>query len=173
VLSQHIAKTTYLLPSLIFHPISDRTIMFGFSTIPLHPSLVHFPIALLLAGTFAAIVFRLGARPVGEQWGLYALLAGWILVIPALITGLIDKSALPPDSPENQLANIHTTGMFVMWGLYGLALYLHYVWAKKAALTGTRQWIWFGLLILASIVLILAGHQGGRLVYELGVGVVR
>ena len=147
--------------------------MLTFSNIPLHPSLVHFPIALLLSGAFASILFQLWRKPVGVQWGFYTLLAGWILVIPALITGLIDKSSLPPDSPENQLANIHTTGMFLMWGLFGLALYLQYVWNKKDALTGGRQWAWLGLLALASVVLILAGHQGGRLVYELGVGVLR
>jgi uncharacterized membrane protein len=147
--------------------------MFGFSTdIPLHPSLVHFPIALLLTGAAAAILFRLWGRPAGEQWGVYALLAGWVLVIPALITGLIDKNALPPDSPENQLANIHTTGMFLMWGLYGLALYLQHIWRKQAALGGGRLWVWLGLLVAASVTLILAGHQGGRLVYELGVGVM-
>ena len=30
--------------------------------------------------------------------------------------------------------------------------------------------MWFGLLLLAVILLTLAGHQGARLVYELGVG---
>ncbi len=147
--------------------------MFEFSALPIHPSLVHFPIALLLTGTIAAILFRLWPHPAGEQWGVYALLAGWALVIPALITGLIDKSALPPDSYENQLANLHTTGMIAMWVIYGVALYLHFIWKKKDALAGSKLWAWFGLLLLAALLLILSGHQGGRLVYELGVGMIR
>ncbi len=144
--------------------------MFEFSPIPIHPSLVHFPIAFLLSGTLAVILFRLWQKPFGERWGVYTLTAGWVLVLPALITGLIDKAALPPDSPENALANTHTTGMIAMWVLYGVALYLYVIWQKRDQLAGGRLWLWFGLLVLASATLALAGHQGGRLVYEFGVG---
>ncbi len=144
--------------------------MFDISPIPLHPSLVHFPIAFLLSGTVSVIWFRWFKKPLGEQWGLYTLVAGWILVVPALITGLIDKAALPPDSPENALANTHTTGMIAMWVLYGVALYLYMIWQKREQLSGGKLWLWFGLLVLASATLALAGHQGGRLVYEFGVG---
>jgi uncharacterized membrane protein len=143
--------------------------MFSFD-VPLHPSLVHFPIALLVLGAGAAILFRLMHRPAGEKWGVYSLLAGWLLTLPALITGLIDKSGIPVESPANQVANLHTTLMITMWVIFGGALYLYYIWQKKEQLNGGRLWIWFLLLILAVIVLTLAGHQGARLVYELSVG---
>jgi len=141
--------------------------------LPLHPSLVHFPIALLALGGLAATIFRLWGKPEGEKWGVYSLLAGWILTLPALITGLIDKNGIPADSPANQIANLHTTLMIAMWVVFGVALYLYYIWQKKDQLSGGKLWLWFGLLIVALILLTLAGHQGARLVYELGVGAVR
>ncbi len=139
-------------------------------SIPLHPSLVHFPIALLVAGALAAILFNLLKRPQGESWGIYSLLAGWVLTLPALITGLIDKNAIPADSPAAPVANLHTTLMIAMWIVFGLALYLYYIWQKKGQLRGGKLWLWFGLLLLGVVLLTLAGHQGARLVYELGVG---
>lgn len=138
--------------------------------IPIHPSLVHFPIALLVAGAFAAILFRLLHKPQAELWGVTSLLVGWVLTLPALITGLIDKNAIVPDSPADAVVNLHTTLMIAMWIIFGLALYLYYMWRKKDQLSGGKVWIWFGLLLLAVILLTLAGHQGARLVYELGVG---
>ena len=141
--------------------------MFG---LPLHPSFVHFPIALLIAGAAAAILFGLLKKPQGEKWGVYSLLAGWVLTLPALITGLIDKNSIPADSPAAQVADRHTTLMIVMWIVFGLALYFHFTWRKRDQLTGVKLWMWFGLLLLAVILLALAGHQGARLVYELDVG---
>ena len=138
--------------------------------IPIHPSLVHFPIALLVAGALAAILFRLLHKAQAELWGVASLLAGWVLTLPALITGLIDKTAIAPDSPADTVVNLHPTLMIAMWIIFGLALYLYYMWQKKDQLTGGKIWIWFGLLLLAVILITLAGHQGARLVYELGVG---
>ena len=138
--------------------------------IPIHPSLVHFPIALLVTGAFAAILFRILRKPQAELWGVYSLLVGWALTLPALITGLIDKNAITPGSPADAVANLHTTLMIAMWITFGMALYLYFMWRKKDQLTGGKVWIWFGLLLLAVILIILAGHQGARLVYELGVG---
>ncbi len=140
------------------------------SDLPLHPSLVHFPIALLVMGAFAAILFRLLKKPQGENWGVMSMLAGWALTLPALISGLMDKNSIPNDAPAAPVANLHTTLMIAMWVVFGLALYFYYLWKKKDILQGDKLWMWVGLLALGVILLILAGHQGARLVYELGVG---
>ena len=137
-------------------------------SIPLHPLFVHFPIALLLSGTVAVIFFQLWPKPAGVQWGFYALVAGWFLTFPALITGLVDESGMATDAEANAVVNAHMTGMMGMWALYGVAIYLYVIWKKKGELQGWRLWTWWGLLLLAALAIILAGHQGGRLVYELG-----
>ncbi len=97
------------------------------------------------------------------------LLSGWLLTLPAIVSGLIDKNDLQADSLANQVADQHTTAIFVMWGLFGLALYFQYRW--RSDMTSGQRWILAALLVIASIVLVFAGHLGGHLVYELGVGV--
>jgi len=139
-------------------------------SLPLHPRLVHFPIALLLAGSVAILVYEWRRYRWLAGWGFLALLAGWALTLPGIITGLIDKSALPPDSEANRVANLHTTAIFVMWAVYGLALYWGWLWREDMDKDG-RRWKLAVLLILASVILLAAGDLGGRLVYELGVGV--
>ncbi len=136
---------------------------------PLHPRLVHFPIALLVLGTIAALWYAWRQPPWLKDWGRLSLFTGWVLTIPALITGLIDKSKLTADSPAAQLADRHTTAIFAMWILYGLALYWQMRWGRE--MNDRQRWQWTALLLAATAVLLLAGHWGGQLVYELGVGV--
>ncbi|HEY52654.1 MAG TPA: DUF2231 domain-containing protein [Caldilineae bacterium] len=138
--------------------------------LPLHPGIVHYPIALLVAGAVASLVYEWRQVPWLRYWGTVSLLAGWLLTILALITGLVEKNAIPAGAPAEQVANQHTTAMFTMWILYGLALYWRYRWRDDMQ-SGHRRLIWATLLILATLILLLAGHLGGTLVYELGVGV--
>jgi uncharacterized membrane protein len=138
--------------------------------LPLHPGIVHYPIALLVAGAVASLVYEWRQYPWLRHWGSISLLAGWLLTISAFITGLIGKSGIAAGSLAEQVANQHTTAMFAMWILYGLALYLRYRWRDDMQ-QGHRRLIWAVLLILATLILVPAGHIGGRLVYELGVGV--
>ena len=138
-------------------------------SIPLHPRLVHFPIALLVLGALALLWALWRDEDNARRWGQISLLLGWLLTIPALITGLIDKAQLPADSPVAALADRHTTAIFAMWILYGLTLYWHMRW--QATLQTRQRWLLMGLLLVASAVLLLAGHWGGQLVYQFGAGV--
>ena len=139
-------------------------------SLPLHPSLVHFPIALLVLGALASLVYLWRKDARFNAWGFVSLLLGWVLTIPAIITGLIDKTDIPAGIPADQIANQHTTAIFAMWILFGLALYWQYRW-RDAMDQRNRRLILTALLILGAIGLVLAGHLGARLVYELGVGV--
>lgn len=139
-------------------------------SLPLHPSLVHFPIALLVLGALASFVYLWRKDARFSTWGFVSLLLGWVLTIPAIITGLIDKADIPAGTPADQIANQHTTAIFAMWILYGLALYWQYRWRDEMD-QRNRRLVWAALLILGSIGLLIAGHLGARLVYELGVGV--
>ena len=137
---------------------------------PIHPSLIHFPIALLTVGAIASVLFRFLRNRSGERWGVYSLLTGWALTLPALISGIIDKNKIVPNSIAEPVADLHTSLMVSMWIIFGVALYLYYIWRKKEELVGAKLWFWFGLLLLGMVILAIAGHQGARLVYEYGVG---
>ncbi|NOX63903.1 MAG: DUF2231 domain-containing protein [Chloroflexi bacterium] len=142
----------------------------SFLDLPLHPRLVHFPIALLLVGSVTVVIFLWKPRPRLENMGFISLLLGVILTLPAIITGLIDRSPIEPGSPADQIANLHTTAMFIMWGLYGLAVYFRYMWRDQLD-QPRRRWQLTLLLILAAIALLVAADFGGQLVYQYGIGV--
>ncbi len=161
-------SATTLAPRRILD-LLDASPPMSILTLPLHPRLVHFPIALLLVGAAALLVYEWRPFPWLKGWGFLCLMAGWLLTIPAIVTGLIDKSGLEPNSAANQVANLHTTLIFVAWGLYGLGLYWAYLW--RDAITPRRRWQLTALLVVATLVLVVAGDLGGRLVYEFGVRV--
>ena len=98
---------------------------------PIHPSLIHFPIALLTVGAIASVLFRFLRNRSGERWGVYSLLTGWALTLPALISGIIDKNKIVPNSIAEPVADLHTSLMVSMWIIFGVALYLYYIWRKK------------------------------------------
>ncbi len=139
-------------------------------SLPLHPSLVHFPLALLFLGAIASLVYEWKPYTWLKSWGFVSLLIGWILSVPAMITGLIDKSGIEIGTSADQVADQHTTAILLSWVLYGLALYWQYRWQKDESWP-RRRWQWALLLIAASAILLIAGHLGGRLVYEMHVGV--
>lgn len=94
----------------------------------LHPSLVHFPIALLLVGSLAALLHlhRPGAaaRVIDLRRTAWLLLGlGWLSTLPAILSGLLAQSGLPPDAPFREPLNWHTGTAIALALLYGLILY--------------------------------------------------
>ena len=90
---------------------------------PLHPRLVHFPIALLVTGSVLALAYMLRwRRPslAAATWIL--ILLGWISVFFAVVTGLIDRNSAPQDADISSLLSIHTALGFALIAVYGLCL---------------------------------------------------
>ena len=107
----------------------------------LHPAIIHFPIALLLLGSAMALVhlYHLaGPNPRIDlrrtAWFLIGL--GWIAIIPAVLSGLLAQSPLPPDAPYRVILNWHTATGLGLLILYGLLLYQGWIFqgakARKA-----------------------------------------
>jgi uncharacterized membrane protein len=146
-------------------------------TVALHPAVVHFPIALLLVGSAAALLHIYGPRRrdlATCSWWL--LLLGWIGTLAAILSGLLAQSGLPPRAPYRSVLNWHIgTGMAVAL-VYGALLYL---WWLRRARSGARPLLddasarlWVTVLLLLGMLLVIAsGWSGGSLVYEWGVNV--
>ena len=160
--------------------------------IHLHPSIVHFPIAFLLLGSAVALAQLYGlAKTVPwidlRKTGWFLLGLGWLATLPAILSGLLAQSALPPDAPYRQTLNWHIGTAVALALLYGLLLYRTWLFqgarARKArARAGANELAdlldhpparpWLTLALLAGIVLIIAtGFNGGQLVYEWAVNV--
>ena len=84
---------------------------------PFHPRLVHFPNALSSAGAFFILAgWFLAERPrngpsSAERWqgyGRLSLALGWLGVLAAGVTGLVDQSRAPDTLEVRELINQHT-----------------------------------------------------------------
>jgi uncharacterized membrane protein len=167
----------------------------------LHPAIVHFPIALLLLGSVTGLVhlyhpsaFMPHIDLRRTTWFLLGL--GWIAVVPAVLSGLLAQSPLPPDAPYRVVLNWHTATGLGLLVLYGLLLYQAWIFqgakARKRRAAQNKDYIkdgsaqevadlldnpssrlWLTVALLAGALLIFStGWNGGLLVYEWGVNVI-
>jgi uncharacterized membrane protein len=137
---------------------------------PFHPRLVHFAVALSVVG---AVFLALGLIRQRERWigyGQFSLLLGWLGVMAAVITGLIDQSGAPDDATITAVINQHITAGIALLIAVGLALY----WPlrnKRLFAEGRARWGFLALLLVIVALVAVEGWLGGKLVYQYGVGV--
>lgn len=136
---------------------------------PFHPRFVHFPIALCIVG--AAFV-GYGVLRRQEQWARYgqiSLVLGWIGILAAVITGLIDQTFAPDDAAVAALLNQHITAGIALVVTVGLAIY----WPirNKKLWHTPAKWGYIFLLVVIVLLVLVEAWLGGKLVYEHGVGV--
>ena len=139
---------------------------------PLHPRLVHFPIALLVTGSVLALAYMLRwRRPTLASVTWVLILLGWISVFVAVITGLIDRNSAPQDPEISSLLSIHTALGFALIAVYGLMLYDR-LRSPDALDSPAMRWRLIALAALGLAVVLVDGWVGGTLVYKYGVGVL-
>lgn len=136
--------------------------MFGH---PLHPAIVHFPLALLLSATVADVAW-LGGLTADTHIGAVMMTGGLIMALVAMAAGMIDLVKL--DQAILPHAFRHVTAVGLAWLGYAVALYF-----RKDSLFGNAP---LGAATIAvsvgsGLVLALGGWLGGRLVYTFGAGV--
>ena len=134
---------------------------------PLHPMLVHLPIALW---TLATACDGLTLAGVAQAWppAWLCLVVGLVAALPAMAAGLADFAGLAESAAPTALR--HMTLMGAAWSAYLAALILR---SHGLAVTAAPA-PWAMAAGFVGFVLLVAGAaQGGRLVYGLGVGVAR
>ena len=135
---------------------------------PLHPALVHFPIAcwsLAFAGDAASLVW---GEPAWKAAGLLMAI-GTALALPAMATGLLDFLKLPAGHPGAADVERHMTLVLGAWTAFATSLAfradgLHVLQPGAIAL---------GCSAIGFATLCVAGWFGGKLVYAHGIGQVR
>ena len=138
---------------------------------PIHPMVVHFPIALLLASLFFDLV---ALRWRGEEFratSLSLLVLGVLAALMALLTGHVAEDALTHSGTiPKQAIETHE----------GLAFAVFWVFAALLGVRMLSYWGWMrerSLLVLflgmgGSVLLLVASYYGGELVYRYGAGVL-
>ena len=155
----------------------------------LHPATVHFPIALLWVASAAGLLyFFWRPLPLLRTLTWSTMVLGWIACAVAIATGLVAQSGLPPQAPYRGVLNLHiSAGLGVLLN-YGALLYLGWL-ARRGRNTQrrrgeaapapdllddrTRRWLVALLLGLGALLVLLAGWNGGQLVYQWGVNVAQ
>jgi len=134
---------------------------------PLHPAMVHFPIACWSLASFADVVTLF--RPDEIVWQLSGalLVVGSLTAMIAMLTGLLEFSKLKQQHPALKTANRHMLLVMISWCLYTTSLFLR---LEEASIISPSL-LAIGLSLIACAVLLLAGWYGGKLVYRFGVGV--
>lgn len=153
----------------------------------LHPSTVHFPIALLLLGSVLTVVHFTQRVPSDLKATIWLLLVlGWIGGAVAVLTGLLAQLNLPPDAPYRTVLNFHIGAGLAVLVIYGFLLYrgwlFHGAKAQKARqkrgdatadlldAASARTWI-AAVVVLGALLIVATGWYGGQLVYQFGVNV--
>jgi len=130
-----------------------------------HPLIVHFAIALFIAG---AVIDLLGLRPGRDDWrpiGRANLLLGTAAAIFAALSGWYAGNTVEHVAQAHELMENHET---LGWVITGLAVVIA-AWRVARPALGR---VWYAVAVIVVVgMLLLQGYWGGELVFRYGVGV--
>lgn len=133
---------------------------------PLHPALVHFPIACWSLATAADLASPVWGEPAWRLAGVL-LVAGIGFSIPAMLAGFLELAKVAEDNPAIKDVNRHMIMVMSALSCYVASLFLR--------LHGTELiepgLLAIGLSVLGFLCLGVAGWLGGKLVYGHRLGV--
>ena len=133
---------------------------------PVHPMLVHFPIALWTVAAGADVAGWIYGWP--ESWliSFGSQAVGIAIAAVAMLAGVFDFAAIPRDTPAQGIAVSHLLAMSTAWLLFIVSL------AMRGLPPTNAPSIWATVTALVAwAVMAFGGWLGGRLVYEFGIGV--
>jgi len=133
---------------------------------PLHPALVHFPLALWFVAILWDLVGWWQSDPLWWQMGYWCLTLGMAASLPALVTGVLDFLGLRADEPGLNAATAHMMVMLSATTAFGSSWMLR---ALAGAPVAPSNWA-LGLALVGAALLAVGGWLGGTLVYRHGIG---
>jgi uncharacterized membrane protein len=136
---------------------------------PIHPMLVHFPIALLSASVLFDLLSSRWRSDELRATSLYTLILGLAGALVSVASGAMAEEAAEHSGIHERVLEIHETlGFATFWifaGLLGLRAAEWLGWFQE------RRCVSLALGLAAVAVLFVASYYGGSLVYDYGVGV--
>ncbi|HET8750813.1 MAG TPA: DUF2231 domain-containing protein [Sphingomicrobium sp.] len=132
---------------------------------PVHPVLVHFPIALLLSATIADLAWVAGLTT-NTQIAAVMMAGGLAGGLVAMGAGMVDFARL--DEAVVPHAVRHMTVVGLAWLGYAIALYLR---RDSLSANGVVETPTVAFSVVSALILAFGGWLGGRLVYTFGAGV--
>ncbi len=133
---------------------------------PIHPKVVHFPIALFMTALGLDMVSLVLKKESLHKTALH------IYVIAALMTPLVVRTGLWEEERfhlSHPVLDKHR--LFALWTMWVSLMSLPVLWFIKQKSQRFFRVVFILLIIGVAGLVTLAGHNGGRMVYEYGVGV--
>jgi uncharacterized membrane protein len=131
---------------------------------PIHPMLVHFPIAFTYGALGLDVLSRLGrfpAAPIAATWLLVGAILGYA---GAALVGFADRSGMEPGVKIRRIATRHALVQIAAAILVVVNLAVR--WSDRHADESEVLWIVLGAV--AAVVVGIGADIGGRMVYAMG-----
>jgi len=142
----------------------------GFLPDPLHPAIVHFPIALVVVALCLEVAARRSRWRALEPAAATLIVLGALGAIAAVLSGLVARDeAVVPQGALELIERHEELGELAMWALVAAAG-LRLLLAWRRAFAGFLAWAYI-LVALGAVALVsYNGHLGGQLVFRHGIG---
>lgn len=138
---------------------------------PLHVFLVHIPTGLWPAAFVLDGLTSLGiGGGVLARISFYAIALGLLVALLAMPTGLADWSDIKREKPAWKIGLVHMSLNLLIGALWAVNLVLRLnASPDRAPVSGAS----LALSAIATVLLIVSGYLGGRMVYEHGISIAR
>ncbi|HEX5339433.1 MAG TPA: DUF2231 domain-containing protein [Gammaproteobacteria bacterium] len=135
---------------------------------PLHPALVHFPVACWTAAPLTDVLYIVLRNPVWWQVSWWLLAIGCLIALAAMTAGAMDLFAIPAQHPAQPVAQRHMLLMAGAWCIFLFDLLLR----RLPGDTPSNPIVWSGLALSVAgwIALVIGAFAGAQLVYQFGIG---
>ena len=136
---------------------------------PLHPALVHIPTALWPAALIFDVLSQFGDN-IFARLAFYAILVGLVFALPAIPTGFADWTDIGREKPAWKLGLYHMilNVIITIFWMINLALRMQTFQTMNSVPTGLVT-----LSGIATLMLLISGYLGGRMIYAYGINVAR
>src|SRR5512132_1617914 len=133
---------------------------------PIHPMMVHFPIALLIASVCFDLLATRWRPDSFRDASLYTLIGGLGGTVLAVVTGSMAEDLVEKKGVPESVVDLHETLAYgtltIFIGLLALRLLMRWGYFKKSPL------VHISIGMIGVVVLIVTSYYGGNLVYDFG-----
>ena len=136
----------------------------------LHAMVVHFPIALLIAGFFSEIISFFYKRIFFRQTAFYLLILGTLGTIASYFAGNAAGQGIEGGTLGIAMEQHEQAAMIALW----VTIFTAAVYVVVSFLKYNKSWVRIvSVLLFAAVISAIArtGYLGGQLVYKHGAGI--